>query len=77
VIAIAFVGPFVDPVRNKWVITFGLIGCAGVIPLALVAGPIRGIPFPWRLIDCSFGILGSLPLFICARSIIAIERGNI
>jgi hypothetical protein len=77
VIAVAFAGPFVDPVRNKWVITFGLIGCAGVIPLALIAGPIRGIPFPWRLIDCSFGILGSLPLFICARSIIAIERGNI
>src|SRR5947209_10047754 len=27
VIAVAFVGPFVDPVRNKWLITFGLIAC--------------------------------------------------
>jgi hypothetical protein len=25
VIAVAFIGPFVDPVRNKWIITFGLI----------------------------------------------------
>src|ERR1700676_3002290 len=24
VIAIAFIGPYIDPVRNKWVITFGL-----------------------------------------------------
>ena len=38
VIATAFIGPYIDPVRNKWIITFGLIGCAGVIPLALIAG---------------------------------------
>jgi len=63
-IAVAFIGPYVDPVRNKWVITFGLIACAGVIPLALIAGPIRGIPLTWRLIDCSFGILGSIPLLL-------------
>jgi hypothetical protein len=74
VIAIAFIGPWVDPVRNKWVITFGLIACAGVIPLALIAGPIRGIPLPWRLIDCSFGVLGCVPMLICRRSIIALER---
>ena len=29
VIAVAFIGPYVDPLRNKWVITFGLIACAG------------------------------------------------
>ncbi len=76
VIAIAFVGPFIDPVRNKWVITFGLIACAGVVPLALVAGPIRGIPFGWRLIDCSFGVIGCIPLLICRRAIAAIESGR-
>lgn len=76
VIAVAFIGPFIDPIRNKWVITFGLIACAGVIPLALIAGPIRGIPIGWRLIDCSFGIVGSIPLLICRRSILAIEQGN-
>ena len=74
VIAVAFLGPFVDPVRNKWVIVLGLIACAGVIPLALIAGPIRGIPLPWRLIDCSFGVFGAVPLLFCLRDIRALER---
>ena len=73
VIAVAFIGPYVDPVRDKWLITFGLIACAGIIPLALIAGHIRGIPIPWRLIDCSFGVFGSVPLLICRRSILALE----
>jgi hypothetical protein len=76
VIAIVFVGPYLDPVRNKWGITFGLIACAGVLPLALIAGPIRGIPLPWRLIDCSFGVFGCLPLLLCWRSIKAIELSS-
>lgn len=73
VIAFAFVGPFLDPVRNKWVITFGLIACAGVIPLAIVAGQIRGIPIGWRLIDCCFGVFGAVPLLFCRRSIKTME----
>jgi hypothetical protein len=73
VIAVVFIGPYVDPVRNKWVITFGLIACAGVIPLALIAGQVRGIPIGWRLIDCSFGVVGCIPLLICRRSIRAME----
>ena len=72
-IAVAFLGPLGDPVRNKWVLVFGVIACAGVIPLALIAGPIRGIPFYWRLIDCSFGILGVIPLIICLRYVHLIE----
>ena len=67
VLAILFVGPLRDPVRNLWVIHFGLIACVGVIPLALICGPIRGIPFTWRLIDCSFGILGAIPLLLARR----------
>ena len=74
VIAVAFIGPYIDPVRNKWFITFGLIACCGVIPLALIAGPMRGIPFWWRMIDCSFGVFGCIPLLICRRTIVRIER---
>ena len=74
VIAVAFIGPYLDPVRNKWVISFGLISCAGVPPLALIAGHVRGIPLPWRLIDCSFGIFGSIPLLLCSRSIFTLEH---
>lgn len=73
IIALAFIGPVLDPVRNKWVIAFGLIACAGVIPLALIAGQIRGIPVGWRLIDCCFGIFGAIPLLICWRLIQAME----
>lgn len=73
VIAVAFIGPLKDPVRNIWVIEFGIIACLMVIPLALIAGPIRGIPFYWRLIDCSFGILGLIPLIWCRRLIKKLE----
>jgi hypothetical protein len=67
-------GPFLDPVRNKWVITFGLIACGGVIPLALIAGHVRGIPVGWRLIDCSFGVFGAAPLIVCRKLILKLER---
>lgn len=65
VIAMFFVGPLLHPVRNAWVLWVGLVACAGVIPLALICGPIRGIPFYWRLIDCSFGLFGAIPLLYC------------
>ncbi len=68
-IAIAFLGPLRDPVRNVWVITFGMIACVLVVPYALVFGALRGIPFWWRLIDCSFGVVGILPLWHCRRLI--------
>lgn len=74
VIAVAFVGPFLDPVRNRWVVSFGMIACAGVIPLALIAGSVRGIPIGWRFIDCSFGVTGMIPLLICRNSIRVLER---
>ena len=69
VIAVAFVGPVREPVRNVWVVTFGMVASAGVIPLALIAGPLRGIPFYWRLIDCSFGVFGLITLWLARRYI--------
>ena len=67
VIAIAFVGALLNPVRNRWIFTFGLIACALVVPYALAFGAIRGIPFWWRLIDCSFGVFGMIPLWLCRK----------
>jgi hypothetical protein len=64
-IALAFVGAFRDPVRNIWLFQFGLLACALVVPYALIFGAIRGIPLWWRLIDCSFGVLGAVPLWLC------------
>ena len=67
VIAIAFIGALRDPVRNAWLYDFGLIACVLVIPFALVSGALRGIPFWWRLIDCSFGVFGFIPLWFCRK----------
>jgi hypothetical protein len=69
VIAVAFWGPVKDPVRNIWVVQFGMIACAAVVPLALIAGSIRGIPWFWQLIDVSFGVFGILPLLLAYRGI--------
>lgn len=76
VIAILFIGPIRDPVRNVWVIEFGLIACAAVIPLALIAGQLRGIPFWWRMIDCSFGVVGAIPLLIALRLVRRLESSG-
>jgi len=74
VIALLFIGPYRDPVRNAWVIDWGIIACVLVLPLALICGPIRGIPLYWRLIDCSFGVVGLVPLIACRRLIASLEK---
>lgn len=74
VIAVAFIGPLRDPVRNVWIIQFGMIACVGVIPLALIAGTIRGLPLGWQLIDMSFGVFGIIPLIIVYRLVRRLER---
>ncbi len=68
IIALFFIGPMRDPVRNVFILQTGLWACGLVLPLALICGPIRGIPIYWRLIDCSFGILGFPLLWYCLRS---------
>lgn len=74
VIAIAFYGPYKDPVKNIWVIEFGMISCLLIIPLAFICGPIRQIPFYWQLIDCSFGVFGIMPLYYVHKQIKKLER---
>lgn len=67
VIAVAFIGALRDPVRNRWLFDYGLIACAMVIPFALIFGAVRDIPIWWRLIDCSFGVFGAIPLWCCRK----------
>lgn len=66
-IAVFFLRPLRFPLESDWVLRCGLICCVSVIPLAFIAGSVRGIPVFWRLIDCSFGVLGALPLLYCLR----------
>ena len=73
-IAIAFIGPWRDPVKNVWVVEFALITCVLIVPFALVVGGLRGVPLGWRLIDCSFGVFGFVPLWLCRKYIQRIEQ---
>jgi hypothetical protein len=74
VIAIAFIGPLRDPVRNRWVVEFGMIACILIIPWGIVFGMIRGIPPFWSLIDFSFGIFGLIPLWVVRNYILQLEK---
>ncbi len=76
VIAIGFIGPMRDPVRHRWYIDFGLICCVLILPAALIWGSFRSIPFFWRLIDCSFGVFGAIPLLIVRRYIDRLEQAS-
>ena len=74
VIALIFIGPLRDPVRNKWVIDWAIIACLLVFPLAFIAGPVRNIPLFHILIDCSFGAIGLIPLLIVRKKIKQLEQ---
>ncbi len=74
VIAVFFIGAFIDPVRNIWILKAGIIACVLVIPLALTCGAVRQIPVGWRLIDCSFGAFGVIPLIYSLRLTKALDN---
>ena len=67
IIALFFVGPLLDPVRNVFILHAGLLACVLVLPLALFCGLMREVPFGWRLVDCSFGVFGFPFLWYCLR----------
>ncbi len=76
-IAVFFIaGPWRDPLPNAWVLKVGLFACAAIIPLALICGEVRGIPLYWRLVDCSFGVFGSLPLLYCLKLVRQMRTGT-
>jgi len=62
-----------DPLRNTWVVQFGIAACLLVLPHALIFGAIRGIPIFWRLIDTLFGIGGLILLLIIRATLRTIE----
>lgn len=67
VIALFFIEPWRRPGTCQGNLVIGMVACVAIVPLALICGGIRGIPFYWRLIDCSFGVIGILPLIYCWR----------
>lgn len=73
IISLFFVGVYLDPVRNKFIIDIGIVACFAIFPLAFICGPIRNIPFYHQIIDCSFGALGLIPLYYVKRKIHLLE----
>lgn len=71
-IALAFISPIREPVKNLWVVEFGMIICVLVIPWTLVFGPLRGIPFFHMLVDMSFGMVGIIPLWLARSGILGL-----
>jgi hypothetical protein len=74
IIAALFYGVYKNPVRNKFIISWGMFCCVAIIPLAFICGPIRGIPIQHILIDCSFGVIGIIPLYMVKRYIGQFEK---
>lgn len=74
IIALLFIGAFIDPVRNSWLISAGQVACLLVIPLAFICGEMRGIPLWWRAIDSAFGFFGFIPLWVAGRLTRRLER---
>lgn len=77
VIAVNFIGVWIDPVKNKWVIQFGFIACAMVLPFAWVMGSVRGLPLWWQMIDASFGVgraVVLVPLYNAVKKLEKYER---
>lgn len=73
VIAMSFYGVWKDPVKNKWVIEWAMLSSLLIFPVAFIMGAIRGIPFWWQLIDCSFGVVSLIPLIMIHRRIKVLE----
>ncbi len=77
IIAMAFIGLFKDPVKNKWIIDWAMLACVAIFPLAFIAAPIRQIPMFHVLIDCSFGVVGLVPLYFCRKWILQLEKQHL
>jgi hypothetical protein len=76
IIALFFIPVYLDPVKNKANLIVAMVACGAVFILALICGPIRGIPFFHQLIDCSFGFIGFFPLWFVYRKVEQLEQLN-
>lgn len=74
IIGLSFFGAIKDPVRNRWVLEYGMIACVLVIPWAFIFGAIREIPTYWGFIDSAFGIFGIIPLAYARKLALNLEK---
>jgi hypothetical protein len=74
--AVLFLGVYINPVQNTWIVQFGIVACLSLIPYAFLMGYFREIPLVWRFVDSCFGLLGCIPLFIIYRNINKLNMTN-
>jgi hypothetical protein len=74
IIALFFYAPLRSPLNYLLIVEIGIVACVLVFPLAFCCGAIRGIPFFWRLIDCSFGFTGMLLLVYIRKNILQLKH---
>ena len=72
-IAFFFIAALARPAQSRLILNAGIVACITVIPIALICGQVREIPFGWRLIDCSLFLVGIVPLIYCLRLLRQIE----
>ena len=73
-ILLFFILPYREPVRYEGVLWVGIWMSLLVLPLAFICGPLRGIPWYWQLVDCSFGVVCIVPLYIAIRQLRVLKQ---
>ena len=73
-VAIAFIGPLKDPVKNEWVVRWGMIASALSVLMAFGWEWLRGIPLWWSCIDASVAIAAFVILWLCNKWIRELKR---
>ncbi len=77
-LAMIFWGAWKDPVGRRWLFSTGIVICWSLMAWALALGALRGIPLAWRFMDCGFGAVALVPLWLCRRwtnAIAEMEQG--
>lgn len=64
-IAIAFLGPLKDPIKNEWVIIWGMIASVLSVLIALCWERLRGVPIWWSCIDAAIAVIAFIILLMC------------
>ncbi len=72
IISIPFLMAVRDPLKQSWVMPYGISACIAVLPFALLFGALRGIPLFWRGVDTLFGVGGLVVLLILRRQLKAL-----
>ena len=67
IIAIAFIGPYRDPIKNQWVVQWGMIAAGLGILMAFGWERMRDIPVWWSFIDAGISYFAFVVLWLCNR----------